>query len=100
MYAVRCRDAVDFEFRCQTVQRRIRGNFIECGTAAKKMTWIEITKDEIGVSDGGFGAAAAVAGWAGHRTGTFRADMQDAAGIDPADRSATGAQADDVEAVQ
>ena len=45
-------------------------------------------------------AALAVAGRSRHRAGAFRPDMQDAAGIDPRDRAAAGADAGDVEAVQ
>ena len=73
---------------------------IEPAVAAEKIFRVEIAEHEIGVGHGGAGTALAVTGRSRQRPGAFRPDMQDAAGIDPRDRAAAGADARNVQAVQ
>ncbi len=73
---------------------------VEPAVAAEEIVRVEIAEHEVGVGHGRLGAALAVAGRPRHRAGALRPDMQDAAGIDPRDRAAAGADAGDVEAVQ
>ena len=68
--------------------------------AAQEVGRVEQPQDQIGVGHGGRLAAAAVAGGAGLGAGAVRPDMQHAAGIDPGDRAAARADADDVERLQ
>ncbi len=84
----------------EPVQRLRRRRRIELRAAAEEMRRIEIAEHQVGVGHGGLATAAAVTGGARHGAGALRADMQDAAGVDPGDRAAAGAEAGDVEAVQ
>ena len=52
---------------------------------------VEPPEHQIGVGDGRLGAAAAVADRAGIGAGAFRADLDQAGGIDAGDRAAAGA---------
>ncbi len=97
----RCRrDPVDAERGGDRIDGALGGRAVEPAVAAEEVVGIEIAEHEVGVGDGRAGAALAVAGRTRHRAGALRPDMQDAAGIDPRDRAAAGADAGDVEAVQ
>ena len=98
--AARRGEPVDPELRSDTVDRGFGGRPVETAPAAEKARRIEIAEHEIGVGDRRGRAAGAIAGGAGDGAGALWADMQDAAGIDPGDRAAAGADAGDVEAVQ
>ena len=76
---------------------RVRGVGVEGHAAAEEVVGVEAAEDEIGVGDGGLGAALAVAGGAGCRAGTLRADAQHAALVDPGERAAAGADGADVD---
>ena len=93
-------DAIHLQRRREPIERGVCGRRIECCAAAQEMRGIEIAEHEVGIGHSRLGAAATVAGRAWHGAGALRADMQDAAGIDAADRSAAGAETDDVQAVQ
>ena len=58
---------------------------------AQQAVGIEPAQHQVGVGDGGFAAAAAVADRPGPRAGALRADAQHARGIDRGDRAAAGA---------
>ncbi len=100
MDALRRREPADPESCGDTVDRGLGGSAVEMAPAAEKARRIEIAEHQVGVGDGRRVAAGAVAGGTGNRAGALRADMQDAAGIDPGDRAAAGADAGDVEAVE
>ena len=100
MDAARRGEPVDPELRGDTVDRGFGGRPVETAPAAEKARRIEIAEHQIGVGDRRGCAAGAIAGGAGDGAGALRADMQDAAGVDPGDRAAAGADAGDVEAVQ
>ena len=59
-----------------------------------------MAQHQIGVGDGGLGAAAAVTGRAGPGAGAAWTDLQGAAGAQMRDGAATGAQCHDVQALQ
>ena len=82
------------------VDGRLGGRTVEPAPPAEKGRRVEIAEHQIGVGHRRGTAAVAVAGRARNRTGALRPDMQDAAGIDPRDRAAAGADAGDVEAVE
>ena len=73
---------------------------VEPGAAAEEVVGIEQPEDQVGVGHGRRRAAPAVAGGPGLGAGALGADVQHAAGIDPRDRAAAGADADDVERLQ
>ena len=100
MHAFRGGDAVNLQRCCQPIHRGLGGRRIELRAAAQKMRRIEIAKYQVGIRHRRIVAAMAVTRGPGHRAGALRADMQDAAVIDTAYRSAAGAETDDVEAVQ
>ena len=66
----------------------MRGCDIELLFAAEEIIRVEIAADEVGVGDGRARAAAAVAGRAGIGAGALRADIEEAAAVDPGDRAA------------
>ena len=76
------------------------GAAIEPRAAAEEIVGIEEAEHEVGVGDGGFGAAPAIAGGSRLRAGALGPDMQHAAGIDARNRAAAGADAGDVQALQ
>ena len=65
--------------------------------AAEEVVGGDASCYQVGVGDGGLGAALAVAGRTGDRPGALRADLQRAAVIDPRDAAAAGADLDDVD---
>ena len=67
------------------------------GDAAREPGGIEVAEEEVGVGDGGLGAAAAVARGPGHRARRLRPDAQRAAGIDPRDAAAARADLGEVD---
>ena len=81
----------------QRRQRALGGRDVERDAAAQEIPGIEQAADEIGVGDGGRGAATAVAGGAGIGAGALGTHPQDASGVDPGDRAAAGAEGVDVE---
>ena len=58
--------------------------------AAEEVVGIEIAADHVGVGHGRPRAAAPVAGRAGIGAGALRADIEEAAAVDPGDRAAAG----------
>ena len=64
---------------------------IDLNLAAEIIVWIDAAEHDLGVGIGRFGAAGTVAGGARHRSHALRADIENAALIDPADRAAAGA---------
>src|SRR5207248_10948136 len=98
--AARCGEPVDTERGRNPIDRALRQADIEPPLAAEEIFRVEIAEHQVGVGDGRLAAVLAVAGRARHRAGAFRPDMQDAAGIDPCDRAAAGADRGDVEAVE
>ena len=67
-----------------------------CNLAAEIIVRIDAAEHDLGVGIGRLGAAGAVAGRPGHRPHALRADIENAALIDPADRAAAGADIDRV----
>ena len=63
----------------------VRGAFVELHTPAKEVVFVEAPEDEVRVSHGRLGAAAAVSGWARHGAGTPRSDAERTAVIDIGD---------------
>jgi hypothetical protein len=100
MDAPRRGEPIDAERGGDAVDCHFGGRPIKAAPAAEKARRIQISEHQIGVGDRRLVAAAPVAGGPGNRAGAFRTDMQNAAGIDPGDRAAAGADAGDVEAVQ
>src|SRR5439155_22911439 len=82
------------------IDRQLRRGTVEQAAAAEEIRRGEIAEHQIGVGDGRLIAALAITGRPRHRTGAVRADMQDAALVDPGDRAAAGADRSDVEAVE
>ena len=70
---------------------------VEPHLAAKKIVWIEATKDEIGIGDGRFGAAFPVTGRSRRRPCAERSDFEPATGVDPGDASTAGTNFDDID---
>ena len=64
---------------------------IDLNLAAEIVIWIDAAEHDLGVGIGRFGAARAVAGGARHCAHALRADIENPALIDPADRAAAGA---------
>ena len=100
MNAARRGEPVDAERRRDPIDGALGQPGIEAPLAAEEISRIEIAEHQIGVGDGRFGAALAIAGRPRRRAGALRPDMQDAAGIDPRDRAAAGADRGDIEAVE
>ena len=75
----------------------VRGVGVQGHAAAEEVVGVEAAEDQVGVGDGGLGAALAVAGGAGRSAGTLRADAQHAALVDPGERAAAGADGADVD---
>ena len=67
---------------------------------AEEVVGVEKAEHQVGVGHGRLRAAPAVAGGPGLGAGALGPDMQHAAGVDPRDRAAAGADADDVERLQ
>ena len=59
--------------------------------AAEEVVGVEAAEHDVGVGERGLLAAAAVAGGARIGAGALRPDLQEPAGVDPADRAAAGA---------
>ena len=78
-------------------QRPLRRRRVDRQVAAEQRLPVEIAQHDVGVADGGLGAAAAIADRARLRTGALRADLQRAAGIDPGDAAAAGADLGEVD---
>src|SRR5205085_6337384 len=100
MDAARRGEPVDAEPGGDTVDGALGQALVETARAAEKIRRVEIAEHKVGVGDGWLGAALAVAGRPRRGAGAFRPDMQDAAGINPSDRAAAGADRGDVEAAQ
>ena len=100
MNAARSGDSLDTELGGDAINRPLGRGGVELARAAEEIRRVEIAEHEVGVGDGGGLAALAVAGRPRHRAGALRADMQDAASIDPGDRAAASADRGDIEAVQ
>src|SRR6202051_401156 len=69
---------------------------IEGEVSAEKSFGLQAAEQKVGVGDGGLGAAS-VADGARIGTGGFRADAQDAAGIEAGERASAGADGVDIE---
>ena len=65
--------------------------------AAEIIVRIDAAEHDLGVGIGRLGAAGAVAGRARHRPHALRADIENAALIDPADRATAGADVDGID---
>ena len=93
-------DAVYFQRHRDPIERGVCGISVECCAATQEVRGIEIAEHEVGVCHSRLSTPSTVAGRAWHGAGALRADMQDAAGIDAANRSTAGTETDDVQAVQ
>ena len=100
MYPLRRGQPIDAERCGDAVDRRLGRGPVEPAPSAQKTRRVEIAQHQVGVGDRRLGAALAVAGRPRSRAGARRADMQDAAVVDPRNRAAAGADAGDVEAVE
>ena len=78
-------------------ERALGARRVEPQLATDEIAGVEIAEDEIRVSHRRPFAAAAVAGWTGHRPGALRADAQHAAGVDPRERAAAGTDLGDID---
>ena len=70
---------------------------VERDLAAAELVWIQPAEKQVGIGEGGFSAAFCVADGAWRRAGTLRSDTQEAAGVDPGDRTSAGADRPDVD---
>ena len=70
---------------------------VEAHLAPKEAFGVEVAEDEVGVGDGGIGAACAVAGRTGGRASTVGADAQAATIVHPSDAAATSADLKEVD---
>ena len=64
---------------------------VEGATTPEEAKGVEIPERKCSIRDGGAQTSLAVTGWSGMSAGTFRADPQGTAIIDPRDRAAAGA---------
>ena len=69
---------------------------VEAHAPAEEIVRVDVAEHDGGVRDGGLLAALAVAGGAGARARALRADAEQAAGVDPGDGTAAGADAPDI----
>ena len=83
--------------RRASLWRARRGVDVEGDLARRGSTRVEAAEDEVGVGDGRVGAAAAVAGRTRVGAGAVRTDAEHAAGVDPGDAAAAGADLDEVD---
>ena len=79
------------ERTAQLLHRAVGRRGIEPHLAAEEEAGIQAAEHHVGVGDGDLLTALAVADRAWRRTGALRSDPQHAAGIDPGDRAAAGA---------
>lgn len=79
----------------QLLHRLFGGGHVKVDLAVQRR--VQPAQQQVGVGDGGLGAAAAIADRAELGTRAFRPDAQRAAGIHPADRAAARADAVDVQ---
>ena len=70
---------------------------VEAHLAAEEVVGVETSEDEVGVGQRDLVAAGAVADRAGVGAGAARPDLEEAAGVDPGDRTASGADSVDVD---
>ena len=84
-------DPVEAELRAQRVEHGAGAPGIERELASEEEGGIEAAEHHVGVGDRGALAALAVAGRAGHRARALRAHLEEAAGVDPADRASARA---------
>src|SRR6185312_441027 len=75
------------------LQHALRGFGVELHAAAIEVIRVEPAEHDARIRYGRLIAAGPVASWARHGAGALRANPQQAAGIDPGDRTATGADA-------
>ena len=85
------------ERAAEGAERLLGGGAADSERATQEVVGVEDARDELRVGDGGLGAAALVAGRAGLGTCALRANANGAAGVDPGDRAAAGADLDDVD---
>jgi hypothetical protein len=96
--AVRRLDRVQAERHgAALLDRALRAVDVEAELAAEEVAGIEPAEHEVGVRHRRLGAAPAVADRAGLGARAPRADAQQAAGVDPRDRAAAGADLDEVD---
>ncbi len=98
--AFRRRQQTEAEPRRHAFHRGLRRRRVQAGAPAEEAGRIEQPQDEVGVGDGGRGAAAPVARGPGHRPRALRPDVEDAARVHPGDRAAARAERVDVDARQ
>ncbi len=80
------------ERRCDIAgDRGFGGGCVDRQIAAQQRFAVEIAEHDVGVADGRMRAAAPIGGGAGEGAGAVRPDLQCAAGIDPGDAAAAGA---------
>ena len=84
----------DLQPRREAVQRCLGSLSLDPHLAAEEEAGIEVAQHEVGVRHRRLGAAAAVAGGAGLRSGALRADGERAEAAAPGDRAAAGADLD------
>ena len=77
--------------------RRVRPLGIDREGAAEQVLGIQEAQCHVGVGDGRFGAARAVADRARHRAGGVRADLQTPGAVHPGDAAAAGGHLGDVD---
>ena len=88
---------VDTERIGEASHCRLGGREVDLHLATEEEVGIEISQQQVGVGDGGIGAAAAVAGGAGLRAGTLRADLHQAEFVAVGDRAAAGPDFDQLD---
>ena len=88
----------ELEFVCEFTQRGFGQITPQLHFTTEKVVGIEIAQHQIGIGDGGFGAALPVTRRAGISARALRADVQQAQIIHMRDRAATGTNLDEVDA--
>ena len=94
-----CRGLLDAELerRCERLERAHGGVAVESHPAVLEGRFAEVPQDQVGIRHGRLRAAAPVAGRAGLGARALRADVQQAALVEPRDRAAARADRVDVD---
>src|SRR5262249_10869794 len=72
------------------LERGARCRDVKLLRAAEEIIRVEVAAHEVGVGDRWAQTAASIAGRAGIGAGALRADVEEAAAVDPGDRAAAG----------
>ena len=83
--------------RGERAERRRRLVDIQRHPPAQKIAGIQAAKHQVGIGDGWFDAALAIAGRSGRCAGALGTDAQESSGIDPGDAPAAGTDRLDVD---